>query len=67
MSTTPNNLLVVHVLRDDTQQELFHYHSWDGGEADWSVVPCVLLAFLKTRVVFLQSSGTSSAFHDLQR
>ena len=43
MLTTPDNL---HLLDDDLQDELLHHLSRDGGEADWPVVPWVLLLAL---------------------
>jgi len=46
MLTTPDNLLVLHLLRDDICNELFHHLSRDGGEADQPVVPWVLLLAL---------------------
>ena len=46
MLTTPDNLLFFHLLDDGLQGELLHHLSWDGGEADWPVVPCVLLLAL---------------------
>lgn len=44
MLTTPNNLLFLHLLRSDLQNELFHHLSEDGSDPDWSVGACVLLA-----------------------
>ena len=41
MLTTPDNLLFLHLLDDDLQNELLHHFSWDGGKADWPVVPWV--------------------------
>ena len=38
MLTTPDDLLFLHLLNDDLQDELLHHLSWDGGEADQSVV-----------------------------
>jgi len=38
MLTTPDNLLFLHLLRDDIQNELLHHLSRDGDEADQSVV-----------------------------
>jgi len=46
MLTTPDNLLFFHLLNDDIQSELFHHLSRDGGEANWPVVPGVLLLAL---------------------
>ena len=46
MLTTPDNLLFFHLLEDDLQDELLHHLSRDGGEADWSVVPWILLLAL---------------------
>jgi len=46
MLTTPDNLLFLHLLDDDLQDKLLHHFSWDGGEADWPVVPWVLLLAL---------------------
>ena len=43
MLTTPDNLLFLHLLRDDMQNELLRHLSRDGGEADWPVVPWVHL------------------------
>jgi len=45
MLTTPGNLFL-HLLDDDLQNELFHHLSWDGGKADWPVVPWVPLLAL---------------------
>jgi len=42
MPIAPDNLLFLHLLRDDIQNELFHHLSQDGGEADRPVVPWVL-------------------------
>jgi len=70
MLTTPDNLLFLHLLDDDLQDELLHHLSRDGAEADWPVVPWVLLlAFLKIGVTlaFLQSSGTSPVLQDLSK
>jgi len=39
MLTTPDNLLFLHLLNDDTQNELVYHLSRDGGEADWPVIP----------------------------
>ena len=41
MLIIPDNLLFLHLLRDDIQNELFHHLS--KGEADWPVVSWVLL------------------------
>ena len=38
-----DNLLFLHLLRDDIQKEIFHHLSRDGDEADWPVVPWVIL------------------------
>ena len=46
MLTAPDNLLFLHSLSDDIQDELFHHLSRDAGEADWLVVPWVLLLAL---------------------
>jgi len=46
MLTTPDNLLFLHLLNDDLQNELLHHFSWDGGEADRPVVPWDLLLTL---------------------
>ena len=46
MLTTPDNLLFLHLLVDDLQDELLHHLSQDGGEADQPVVPWVLLPAL---------------------
>ena len=46
MLTTPDNLLFLLLLNDAMQNELFHHLSWDGGEAEWPVVPWVLLLAL---------------------
>jgi len=46
MLATSDNLLFLHLLRDDIQNELLHHLSWDGGEADRPVFPCVLLLAL---------------------
>ena len=43
MLTTPDNLLLLHLLNDDLQNELLHHLSQDRGEADRPVVPWVLL------------------------
>ena len=43
MLTTPHILLLLHLLNDILQNELLHHISRDGGEADWPVVPWVLL------------------------
>ena len=40
------NLLFLHLLRDDIQNELFYHLSRGTGEADWPVVPWVLLLAL---------------------
>jgi len=39
MLTTPDNLLFLHWLSDDIQNELFHHLFRDGGEADRPVAP----------------------------
>ena len=39
MLTTPYNLLFLHLLDDDLQDELLHHLSRDGCEADRPVVP----------------------------
>ena len=44
--TSPDNLLFLHLLNDDLQNELFHHLSRDGGKADSPVVPWVLLLAL---------------------
>ena len=46
MLTTPNNLLFLHLLNDDLQNELLHHLSRDGGEVDKPIVPWVLLLAL---------------------
>jgi len=46
MLTTPDNLLFLHLLDDDLENEVLHHLSQDGGEADWPVVPWVLLLAL---------------------
>ena len=46
MLTTPDNLLFLHLLDDDLQDEVLHHLSWDGSEADQPVVPWVLLLAL---------------------
>jgi len=46
MLTTPDNLLFLHLLNDDLQNELPHHLSWDGGEADRPVISWVLLLAL---------------------
>jgi len=43
MLTTPDNLLFLHLLGDDTQKKLFHDLSRDGVKVDQPVVSCVLL------------------------
>ena len=45
MLTTPDNLFL-HLLDDGLQDKLLHHLSWDGGGADWPVVPWVLLLAL---------------------
>ena len=44
--TTPDNLLFLHLLRDDIQKELFLHLSREGGEAKQPVVSWVLLLAL---------------------
>jgi len=46
MLTTPDNLLLLHLLDDGLQDELLHHLSRDGGETDRPVVPWVLLLAL---------------------
>ena len=46
MLTTPDNLLLFHLLHDGLQDKLLHHLSRDGGEADRPVVPWVLLLAL---------------------
>ena len=46
MLTTRDNLLFLHLLGDDLQDKLLHHLSLHGGEADWPVVPWVLLLAL---------------------
>ena len=46
MLTTPDNLLFLHLLDDDSQNELLHHPSRDGGQTDWPVVPRALLLAL---------------------
>ena len=46
MLTTPDNLLFLHLLDDNVQNELLHHPSRDGGEADRPVVPWILLLAL---------------------
>ena len=46
MLSTPDNLLFLHLLNDELQNESLHLLSWDGGEADKPVVPWVLLLAL---------------------
>jgi len=46
MLTTPDNLLFLHLLDDDLQDELLHHLSRDGGEADRPLVTWVLLLAL---------------------
>ena len=46
MLTTLDDLLFLHLLRDDLQNELLHRLSRDGGEADRLVVPWILLLAL---------------------
>ena len=41
--TTPDNLLFLHLLNDDLQNELFYHLFRDGGEAEQPVVSWVLL------------------------
>lgn len=50
MLTTSSNLLVFHMLRDGLQDELLHYFSRDGDEAEWPAVSQALHALLKTEV-----------------
>jgi len=47
MLTTPDNLLFFHLFDDGLQDKLLHHLSRDGGEADRSVVPWVLLALFE--------------------
>jgi len=49
MLTTPDNLLFLHLLVDDLQDKLLHHLSWDGGEADRPVVPCVAILLIDSR------------------
>jgi len=44
--TTPDNLFFLHLIDDDLQNKQLHHLSRDGGEADWPVVPWVLLLAL---------------------
>jgi len=46
MLPTPDNLLFLHLLNDDLQNELLHHLSRDGGETDRPIVPWVLLLAL---------------------
>ena len=46
MLTTPDDLLFLHLLNDNLQNELLYHLSRDGGEAEWPVVPWVLLLAL---------------------
>ena len=43
MLTAPDNLVILHLLDDDLQDELLHHLSQDGVEADRPVVSWVLL------------------------
>ena len=52
MLTTPDNLLFLHLIDDGLQDKLLHHLSWDGGEADWPVVPWVLLLALFEASIF---------------
>jgi len=67
MLTTPDNLLYLHLLKGNIQNELFH-HICREGEADWPVVPWSSF-FLKTGVTlaFIQSSGTFPVLQDLSK
>jgi len=68
--TTPDNLLFLHLLRDDLQKELFHHLSSDGSEADRPVVLWVLIHALFedwSDIGFLRSSDTSPALQDLSK
>ena len=70
MLTTPDNLLFLHLLRDDMQNELLDHLSRDGSEVDWPVVPWVLLLALFedwSDAGFLQSLGTSPVLQDLSK
>jgi len=46
MLTIPDNILFFHLLDEDLQDKLLHHLSWDGGKADWPVVPWVILLAL---------------------
>jgi len=46
MLTSPDHPLLLHMLIDGLQNELFNHLSRDGGEADWLVVPQVFLLAL---------------------
>ena len=46
MLTIPDNLIFLHMLGDDIQNESFHHLSRDGGEADRSIITQVLLLAL---------------------
>jgi len=46
MLTTPDNLLFLHLLNDDLQNELLHHLSRDGGEVDQPIIPSVLFLAL---------------------
>jgi len=46
MLTTPDNLLFLHLLYDDLQDELLHHFPRDGDEADRPVVSWILLLAL---------------------
>lgn len=68
MLTTPGDLLLLPLRGDDIQDELFHNLSRDGAEADWPVVPWVLLRALSepwSDLAFLQASSPSPVPHDL--
>lgn len=68
MLTTPDKLLLFHLLGDNIQNKLLHHLHSDGSEANLSTVSQILLAlFLKTEVTlaFLQSFGISLILHYL--
>jgi len=46
MLTSRDNLLFLHLLNDDIQNEVFHHLSRDGGEADQPVVSWDILLAL---------------------
>ena len=50
--TSPDNLLFLHLLEDDLQNELLHHLSQDDGKADGPVV-LSFLPYLKIGVTFL--------------